>query len=461
MVFSDSSIINSFMRILNIKTTEKIGEEVIIKGWVNACRNMGKIVFLDMRDRSGILQVVGVPSELDDSSNEVLKDIRPEWIVEIQGVINERGEKQKNLDMPIGTVEVLAKKIIVLSKAESLPLDLEDEKIGLDIHLDYLPIILRTQKWQALFKIQAEIVEGFRSFLRSQDFIEFQCPKIVGDSTEGGANVFKMEYFGHKAFLAQSPQFYKQILVGVYERVFTVGNVYRAEEHATTRHINEYTSLDFEFGFIKDHIDIIKLEIEFLKYLFNYLEKTVSVELKLWNFVKPELPDNVPIWKLREVQEIIKTEIGIDHTNEPDLEPNEEKFICKYAKEKFNSDFVFVTHYPTAKRPLYTYPDEEEPEYTKSFDLLFRGVEITTGGQRINDYEQLVNNIKKWGLDPEKFKFYLQAFKFGIPPEGGLAIGLERLTAKLLGIDNIKKTTLFPRDLNRIDLQLTSPEHKI
>jgi len=439
------------MRTLSTETPEKVGQEVIIKGWINARRNMGKIVFLDLRDRSGILQIVGVPSELDEKSNELLKNIRPEWTLEIRGIVNERGVKQQNSEMSTGKIEVLAKEIKVLSEAEPLPLDLEDEKIGLDIHLDYLPITLRTTKWQALFKIQAEIVEAFRSFLRSQDFTEFQCPKIVGDSTEGGANVFKMEYFGHQAFLAQSPQFYKQILVGVYERVFTVGNVYRAEEHATTRHINEYTSLDLEFGFIKDHTDIINLEIEFLQYLFAHLEKTVSAELKLWNFIKPELPDNVPVYKLREVQEIIKQETGVDHTAEPDLEPNEEKLICEYAKNKFNSDFVFVTHYPTVKRPLYTYPDESDPEFTKSFDLLFRGVEVTTGGQRINDYEQLVSNIKKWGLNPEKFKFYLEAFQFGMPPEGGFSFGSERITMCILGLKNIREGSLFPRDMERVD----------
>ncbi|HLC70099.1 MAG TPA: aspartate--tRNA(Asn) ligase [Patescibacteria group bacterium] len=448
------------MRIYNTETVNKVGEEVLLKGWVNARRNMGKIVFLDLRDRSGIIQVVGVPSELDEKSLEFLKETRPEWVLEIRGMVNERGAKQRNDNMPTGTVEVLAKEIKVLAKAEPLPLDLEDEKIGLDIHLDYLPITLRSEKWNAVFKIQSEIIESFRSYLRSVGFTEFQAPKIVGASTEGGANVFKIDYFGSKAFLAQSPQFYKQIMVGIFERVFTVGNVYRAEEHATTRHINEYTSLDLEFGMITDHHDVMKLETDFLRYLLNHLDKTVAYELKLWNYVKPSIPDEIPTFKLREVQEIIKKETGVDHTAEPDLEPGEEKWIGEYVKEKFDSDFVFVTHYPTSKRPMYTYPDETDPEFTKSFDMLFRGIEVTTGGQRINDYEQLVGNIKKWGLDPENFKYYLNAFKYGMPPEGGLAIGLERLTARLLGIENIKEATLFPRDLNRIDLQISPPEYK-
>lgn len=448
------------MRILNIETVNKIGEEVLLKGWVNARRNMGKIAFLDMRDRSGILQVVGVPSELDDASKEEMKEARSEYVLEIKGIVQARGAKQVNPEMATGTVEVLAKSIKVLAKAEPLPLDLEDDKIGLDVHLDYLPLTLRTGKWRSLFKIQAEVAEAFRAFLRGQGFTEFQSPKIVGGSTEGGANVFKIDYFGHPAFLGQSPQFYKQIMVGIFERVFTVGNVFRAEEHATTRHVNEYTSLDLEFGMIKDHTDIIKLETELLRYIFDHLEKTVSAELKLWNYVRPLLPAEPPVLKLREVQKLIKENTGVDHTSEPDLEPNEERWISEYVKEKYQSDFVFVTHYPTSKRPMYTYPDEADPEFTKSFDLLFKGLEVTTGGQRLNDYEQLKSNITKWGLNPDNFKYYLEAFQYGMPPEGGLAIGLERFSARLLNVDNIKYATLFPRDLNRIDLQISPPEYK-
>lgn len=444
-------------RILTTETVNKVGEEVLLKGWVNARRNMGKIAFLDLRDRAGIVQVVCAPKELGEYYAAV-KDARPEWVLEIKGMVNERGEKQKNPNLATGSVEVLAKEIKVLAMAEPLPLDLEDEKIGLDVHLDNLPLTLRADKWRALFKIQAEIVEAFRAFLRGKDFIEFQCPKIVGGSTEGGANVFKIDYFGQPAFLGQSPQFYKQIMVGIFERVFTVGNVYRAEEHATTRHLNEYTSLDLEFGMLKDHTDIMDLETELLRYIFGHLDKTVGPELKMWNYVRPSIPTEISSFKLREVQKLIKENTGVDHTAEPDLEPGEEKWISEYVKEKYNSDFVFVTHYPTAKRPMYTYPDEADPEYTKSFDLLFRGLEIVTGGQRINNYKQLVENIKKRGLNPENFIFYLEAFQYGMPPEGGSGMGLERLTARLLGIDNVKYATLFPRDLNRIDLSLVTDD---
>lgn len=448
------------MRNLVLETKNLVGKEVVLKGWVNARRNMGKIVFLDLRDRSGMVQVVGVPAELDEASKEKLKEVRPEWVVEIKGVVNERGGKQKNLNQPTGTVEVLAKQLTVLSTAEPLPLDLEDEKIGLDIHLDFLPITLRSEKWRSVFKIQAEIVRAFREYLLSQDFVEFQAPKIVAAAAEGGANVFEVKYLKNQATLAQSPQFYKQILVGVFERVFTVGNAFRAEEHATTRHLNEFTSLDLEFGMIENHHDVMNLESDLLRYLLNHLDKTVPNELALWNYVRPIIPDQVPFFKLREVQELIKKETGVDHTTEPDLEPSEEKWLGEYAKKNYNSDFVFVTHYPTSKRPMYTYPDPANPEFTLSFDLLFRGIEITSGGQRFNDYGDLVKSMISKGLKPDDFKFYLEAFKYGMPPEGGLGLGLERLTARLLNIDNVKYATLFPRDLNRIDLQLSPPEYK-
>lgn len=448
------------MRILNVETVNKVGEEVLLKGWVNARRNMGKIAFLDMRDSSGILQVVGVPSELDEKSQGELKEARSEYVLEIRGIVQARGAKQINPEMVTGTVEVLAKEIKTLAVAEPLPLDLEDDKISLDVHLDYLPLTLRAEKWRSVFKIQAEIVRGFRDYLNAQGFTEIQAPKIVAAAAEGGADVFEVKYLKNKATLAQSPQFYKQIMVGVFERVFAVGNCFRAEQHATTRHTNEFTGLDLEFGMINDHHDVMNLEVDLLRYILNHLDKTVARELKFWNYIKPEIPAEVPFFKLREVQEIIKKETGVDHTTEPDLEPSEERWISEYAKTKFNSDFVFVTHYPTSKRPMYTYPDETDPEFTKSFDLLFRGVEITSGGQRFNNYTALVKSMENKGLNPEDFKFYLEAFKYGMPPEGGLGLGLERLTARLLNIDNVKYATLFPRDLNRIDLQISPPDNK-
>ncbi|MBU1132295.1 aspartate--tRNA(Asn) ligase [Patescibacteria group bacterium] len=438
-------------RTLNNETTKQIGNEVLIKGWIKARRNMGKIVFLDMRDRSGILQAVCVPSELDEASSALLNNLRTEFVLEIKGIVNERGEKQKNSEMPTGTVEVLAKEIKILAEAETLPYDL-DAEMKMDTYLDNMPLNLRSERAQAIFKIQSALVQGFRNFLIKENFTEFQAPKIVAGATEGGANVFKLDYFGKQAFLAQSPQFYKQIMVGVYERVFTTGNVYRAEEHDTNRHINEYTSLDFEMGFIKDYTDLMSMVSDVIKNMVSTVRDECAAELKSLKATMPELPDEFPMMKLKAAQQILEDEFGeAGATKEPDLEPHQERLLGEYAKKKWNSDFIFITHYPVEKRPMYTMEDESDPGFTNSFDLLFRGTEIVTGSQRINDYEKLKNNMVKFGFDPEHFKYYLQAFKFGMPPEGGIGMGLERVTWQLLGLQSIKQATLFPRDQVRID----------
>jgi len=442
-------------RTLNLETNNKIGQEVMLQGWIKARRNMGKLVFLDMRDRSAVLQVVCVPSELDEASKNLLNDLRPEFVLQIRGIVNPRGEKQKNSDMATGMVEVLAKEITILAQAETLPYDLDAEMM-MDTYLDNMPLNLRAEKKQAIFKIQAALIKGFRNYLLEHQFTEFQSPKIVAGATEGGANVFKLDYFGHKAFLAQSPQFYKQIMVGAFERVFTTGNVYRAEEHDTNRHINEYTSLDFEMGFIKDHTDVMHMVTGVMKNMILTVQSDCAAELKLLEATLPELPAEFPVMKLKDAQKLLETEFGEkDATKEPDLEPHQERLIGEYAKKTWNSDFIFLTHYPVEKRPAYTMEDEADPGFTKSFDMLFRGTEIVTGGQRINDFEKLKNNLVKFGFNPDHFQYYLQAFKYGMPPEGGIGMGLERVTWQLLGLDNIKKATLFPRDQMRIDETLT------
>lgn len=447
-------------RTLNLDTTKNIKETVQIEGWINARRNLGKIVFLDMRDRSAIVQVVLVPSELDKESQEILPTLRPEFVLQIEGIVQERGAKQKKEDQPTGNVEILAKKVVILAEAETLPYDLNAE-LHLDTYLENLPFNLRAEKYKAIFKIQAALVEGFRKHLLSKEFTEFQCPKIVAGATEGGANVFSVDYFGHKAYLAQSPQFYKQIMVPVFERVFTVGNVYRAEEHDTNRHINEYCSLDFEMGFIKDHHDVMQMVYATLKSMMNKAAEHCAAELKLLNATLPKFLENPPHMKLKEAQKILETEFGEKNaTKEPDFEPHQEKLIGEYAKKKWDSEFLFVTHYPVEKRPMYTMEDAEDPGFTKSFDLLFRGAEIVTGGQRINNYKTLVKNMKKFKFNPDNFKYYLQAFKYGMPPEGGIGMGLERVTWQLLGLDNIKQATLFPRDQVRIDEVLSKNNHE-
>jgi len=430
---------------------EHMGEEVTIAGWVDIRRDHGKLIFLDLRNMTGKVQMVALPNHSE--AIELASKVRSEWVIEVRGIVNARPPKMVKEGLN-GDIEIEMLDGMVLAEAAELPFAL-DAELNLDTHLDHLPLTLRTQKARAVFTVQAEIVGAFRDFLSSEGFLEVQVPKLVGGDAEGGAGVFEVDYFGKKANLATSPQLYKQILVGAFEKVFMTGNMYRAEKHSTTRHLNEYTSLDLEFGFIKDHTDIIALETRFLAFLIERLNAHCAEAFKTLGAEIPNMPKEIPVLKLREAQEVIKKEYGEDCTNEPDLEPKHERWLCEYAKKEYGSDFIFITHYPRKKRPFYTYEDENDPGYTKSFDLLFRGVEITTGGQRIHEYDKLVANIKEWGLDPTKFAYYLQAFKYGMPPEGGLAIGLERLTAKLLGIDNIKEATLFPRDLNRIDTLLS------
>lgn len=429
------------------------GEEVTIAGWVDIRRDQGKLIFLDFRDMTGKVQGVILPNAKE--AHEVGSKLRAEWVVEVKGKVNPRPEKNVQKEKMNGEIELEILSIKIISAAQELPFELGSE-VNLDTYLDNLPYTLRADKARAVFKVQAEIVRAYRSFLNSQGFSEFQAPKLIGDDAEGGANVFEVPYFGDKtAHLATSPQFYKQIMVGVLERVFCVGNVFRAEKHSTSRHINEYTSMDMEMGFIDSHEDLMDMENRLLINITEHLASTCAEEFKILEAELPKVPEKIIRLKLREAQEVIFKEKGRDNRNEPDLEPEDERDLCEWSKREHGSDFVFVTHYPVSKRPMYTYEDENDKGFTKSFDLLFRGVEITTGGQRRHDYDSLIEGIKMKGLDPEKFNYYLQAFKYGMPPHGGWGMGLERLTAKFLNLANVKEATLFPRDINRIDSRLS------
>ena len=309
---------------------------------------------------------------------------------------------------------------------------------------------LRIPKKKAIFKIQNEIEESFRRFFKENDFEEIHTPKIINSGTEGGSEMFTVDYFGRRAFLAQSPQFYKQMMVGAgFERVFEVGYAYRAELHNTYRHLNEYISLDVEIGFIKDEKDLMDIEENFLRYMFKHLKETCKEELKLYD---TELPDelNIPRIPLSEAQEILLAEYG-KKSPVGNIDNEGELLFAQYVKEKYNCDFVFLTEYPTAKRPMYAMECEDNPEITKSFDLIYKGLEITTGGQRIHDYEMLKGKMERLGLDLEAFKFYLDTFKYGMPPHGGFAIGLERITKQVLDLSNIREAALFPRDMKRIE----------
>ena len=429
------------------------GETVHISGWVDVRRDHGKLIFLDIRDRSGKVQVVVLTNHAE--ALQVAQELRSEWVVRIEGVVNERPEKMRT-EGQNGTLELEAFSIEVLSHSAELPFD-KDAEINLDTLLNNLPLALRFERMRTIFTAQAKIIKAFRDALTNKDFIEFQSPAIVGGDAEGGAAVFPVEYYyGKKAYLASSPQLYKQIMVGALERVFTTPKVFRAEKSATTRHLSEYSSLDFEMGFIHDHTDVMRVVEEVVRAMVRSVPEEV---FSILSTEEPSLPsESFPTMKLREAQELILKETGTDKRDEPDLEPEDEKWLCAWAKREKGSDFIFITHYPVSKRPFYVYEDEKDPGFTKSFDLLFRGLEISTGGQRIHDHDMLVEKVRARGLDPEKFSFYLQSFKYGMPPHGGAAIGLERFTARLLNIPNVKEAAVFPRDINRIDILLHGTE---
>ena len=431
-----------------------VDKGVKIAGWIETRRDHGKLIFLVIRDRSGIIQAVihaGDSQEVFEKA-DLLKE---EYVVEIKGLVKKRPEKMVKEDEFNGDLEMQILDINILSKAEALPFD-KDAELNIETHLDHLPLTLRKEKIKFVFKLQAELIKNFREALNKRDFTEFQSPAIVGGDAEGGAGVFKVDYFKDKtAFLATSPQLYKQMLVGVFERVYSTGKVFRAEKHATSRHLSEYTSLDFEMGFVDSFEDVMENLEYTIRYIFENVNKKFESEFEKYGLEKALLPEtSFPKITLEDAKELIYKETGRDIREEPDLDPEGERFISDWAKKEHKSDFVFVTHYPFSKRPFYTRKNKENPELTDSFDLLYRGVEVTTGGQREHDYETLVSQIKEKGLDPDKFKFYLQAFKYGIPPHGGIGMGLERLTAKTAGVKNVKEATLFPRDMTRIDLPL-------
>ena len=429
-------------RVLAIDTPSQIGKEVKVLGWVNTRRDHGKIVFIDLRDRSGIVQVV-----LGEEAGE----LSPEDVLEVYGEVQKRPQNMVNPNIETGEVEIKTKSFKILSKAASLPFDLfqKDLDVSLPTLLDNRSLTLRNEKISAIFEVEEEIARSFRETMRKLDFKEIFVPTIVAGATEGGAEVFKINYYNHDAYLAQSPQLYKQIMVSVFERVFTIAHAYRAEPSYTTRHLTEYVSLDCEMGFLEYWEDLMDTCEEVIRDVGKNLVKNNKKELELFGVSFPKLPRKIPRVKLSEAQKLIKKDIG-----EPDLSPEGEKAICDYVSKKYNSDFVFITHYPAIKRPFYTFPDEEDEKLTLSFDLLGKGVEWVTGGQRINDYKMLVSAIKRIGTNPDNFKIYLDAFKYGMPKEGGFAMGLERMTMQILGLSNVREASLFPRDPERIDLRL-------
>ena len=441
-------------RCLIEKLSDHKEQGVCISGKIAAVRDHGKLLFIDLYDRTGSVQCFVPGSHTMFAEAQKLS---PESVLRITGKVQERPEKNRTEGLN-GDIEFVVEELEVLAQAQELPFDLEMADLNLDTRFDYRPLTLRRADDRAVFRVQALIAQGFRDYLTSQGFVEFQAPKIVGGDAEGGAEVFPVDYFDIKASLATSPQLYKQILVGVFERAFCIGNVFRAEKHSTSRHLNEYTSMDFEMGYITDHTDVTTMLEGVVRHMVATVAENAKQEIEVLGATLPTFPEKpFPIVKLVEAQEIIKKEFGDDCVGEPDLSPEHERQLCEYALKEHGSDCIFVTHYPTEKRPWYTYDDADDPGYTKSFDLLFRGVEITSGGQRVHEYDELIRKIKEKlpDIEPEKeFGFYLQAFKYGIPPHGGMGLGLERFTAKILGLANAKEAAIFPRDRNRIDIRL-------
>lgn len=419
---------------------EHIGEEVYIKGSIYKIRKMKGFAFVLIRTSSRIVQAIY--SEKSNFSLDILKE---ESCCMIHAEAAAEPRSKAGYELHLLDVEILSK------PEEISPIVINGKEVDTSMEnlLDFRPITLRNEKERAIFRIQNGITDGARCFFAKNHFTEIHSPKIVSAGAEGGANIFRLNYFGREAYLAQSPQFYKQMMVGVYERVFEIGPVFRAEKHDTSRHLNEYTGVDFEMGYIENFEDIMQMETEMLKEVMKYLKENLAYELTLLSVRLPEIK-GIPSIQFSDAKEWIAKESGRPIKDYDDLEPEEERFLCHLADREYGSEFIFVTHYPSKKRPFYTKDDPKNPEETLSFDLLFRGMEITTGGQRIHDYTEQLNKIIQRGMDPKSFESYLMMHKYGMPPHGGLGLGLERLTCKLLERDNVRYTALFPRDINRL-----------
>lgn len=432
---------------------QHVGETISVSGWVNVRRDQGKMVFFDFRDRSGIIQGVVLPAS---PAMEVAKDVRNEYVVRVEGIVNKRPEKNAQAGKMNGDIELEITAMTVLASAEPLPFDMSADGFNLDLttELDHRALTLRHPRLQAIFKVQSVIIDSFREFMKSQDFFEFQAPAITPATAEGGAEVFQVDYFDKKAYLSQSPQLYKQIVMTAFERVFSVNKVFRAEPSATTRHLTEVVSLDAEMAFIESWTNVRDMSEATVRYVLEQVGKKCAEELKFLDAELPTMIEKTPTMSLTEAQEKIFAVKGRDARGDKDMNPEDERDLCEIIKQETGSDFVYVYGYPTRQKPFYVYPNPEQPEFNEGMDLICRGVEWLSGGRRVNDYAQLMEHVKTWGMDPEKISMFLEAFRYGVPPEGGFAFGAERMTMQILGLKNIREACMFPRDLNRIDLSL-------
>ncbi|GJM41375.1 MAG: aspartate--tRNA(Asp/Asn) ligase [Ardenticatenaceae bacterium] len=428
--------------IRTVEASSYVGQQVRLTGWLHNLRRLGGVSFVVLRDGWGTIQAV--------TENEA--DLAPvaalnlESVIALIGVVVASPQAAGGVELHQPHIEV----ITPVTEPAPVPLQQKRLKAGLPTLLDHAVVANRHPARRAVFRLAAGAMAGFRATLQANHFTEVQTPKLVASATESGANVFKLNYFGGDAFLAQSPQFYKQIMVGVFERVFEVGPVFRAEPHDTSRHVNEYVSLDVEFGFIENHFTVMGMVRTVLAGIFQTLAENYGAELALLKAKMPEVPAEIPHIHFAEAQELIWQRHGVDVRGEPDLSPQDERWLGEWAQQEHGSDFLFVVGYPMGKRPFYTHPDPQNPEYSNSFDLLFRGTELITGGQRLHVYADYLAALEKANLPTKPFETYLEAFRYGMPPHGGFAIGLERLLMQLLSLPNLRLATLFPRDQKRL-----------
>ncbi|HEY7323505.1 MAG TPA: aspartate--tRNA(Asn) ligase [Streptosporangiaceae bacterium] len=425
-------------RVLSAELPAHVGERVTIAGWLHRRRELKSVTFLIIRDRAGLAQVV-LPEPAADALSE-------ETVLQVEGLVvaSQQAPGGAELTEPVLT--------LLSGQAEPPPFDLYRPTVTatLPTILDNAPTTLRHPVLRAGFEVAAASAAGFRAALTGLGFTEIFTPKIVESATEGGANVFRLDYFGRPGYLAQSPQFYKQAMVGVFERVFEVGPVFRAEPHDTGRHLAQYTSLDAELGFIADHFDVMPFCRDAVAGMVESVRERAGSAIQTLGATLPEVPAEIPHIHFAEAMTLISAATGEDVTGEPDLAPAHERWLCEWAAREHGSDLLFVTGYPLASKPFYTHGDPQRPRYSHGFDLLFRGTEIVTGGQRLHRHEDYLVALAARGLDPAPFAGYLQVFRHGMPPHGGFAIGLERWTALLTGAANVRQVTLFPRDLHRL-----------
>jgi nondiscriminating aspartyl-tRNA synthetase len=430
-------------RIWSVDLPAHVGEHVALCGWLHRLRRLSAVTFLVMRDGRGLAQAVLT----DPYQLERVSDVSPESALRVEGRVVSSSQAPGGAELQVTSVEVLE------AALEPPPFELHRPHIPAQLPtiLDHAPLSLRHPRQRALWHLAAASVAGFRAALQAEHFTEVFTPKIVETATEGGANVFSVDYFGRNAYLAQSPQFYKQTLVGVFERVFEIGPVFRAEPHDTPRHLNQYTSLDAELGFIGDHTTVMGVVERAVRGMWQAICSQALDSSEYLHVLAPHGVDLAFPWvDFVDAQQMIQAATGQNVVGEPDLAPAHERWLGEWALREHGSDFLFVTGFPLAKRPFYTHPDPARPAFSNSFDLLFRGLELVTGGQRLNRHADYLAALKERGQDPAPFESYLEAFRYGMPPHGGFALGLERWVARLAGVANVRETTLFPRDLHRL-----------